>query len=239
MSSKENFIPIKKSVQANDILNYEYRGLNAETISRHTAFSNTESMVIFLDSLRQLSDSKPVGIRFCIKNKKDKKEFQEICYVFRKTGIIPDCVVIEGCENKSNVLSDFPQSQYISLYDGLLFISKTLEMYGLNKQIKIIVSTSIYTAFDVLKLYALGAHAIRMQNFIISDINKNASSDAGDLRSKIIRNTKEIMKVCGYASIHEITLSSLLQNFDFLHPNNQKVHIDIQRTSLHSVRKIS
>ena len=63
MPSKGNFISIKKSVRPNDI-NDKYQDLNSAIISAHTAFSNTESMVIFLDSLRQLSDAKPIGINF-------------------------------------------------------------------------------------------------------------------------------------------------------------------------------
>jgi hypothetical protein len=245
MPSKANSISIKKSVQPNDI-NDKNQDLNSAIISTHTAFSNTESMVIFLDSLRQLSDAKPIGIRFCIMNKKDKQEFQKMCFAFRKTGVIPDYMVIEDCKRKSNALFDFAQAHEMSLYDGLLFISKILEMYGLKKHVKIIAATSIYTAFDVLKLRALGADTIRMQNLMIADYRKKPSVKyTADLRSNIIRNIKKIMKACGYANIQDITLPSLLQKFDFLHSrafykmNNQKVRIDIERKSLHPALKIS
>ena len=169
-----------------------------------------------------------------------------MCFAFRKTAIIPDYVVIEDCERKSHALFDFPRVHDMSLYDGLLFISKILEMYGLKNHIKIIAATTIYTAFDVLKLHALGADAIRMQNLIIADYRKKPSAKyAGDLRSNIIRNTKKIMKACSYANIQDITLPSLLQKFDFLHSrafykmNKQNVRIGIERKSLHRVLKIS
>ena len=50
-------------------------------------------MIHFLDSLRELSGKKPIGIRLCIS---DKKEFREICHAIRKTQLIPDFIVVEG-----------------------------------------------------------------------------------------------------------------------------------------------
>ena len=99
MPSKGKFVSIKKSVQPNDI-NDKYQEVDSKIISRHTAFSNAESMALFLDSLRQLSDKKPVGIKVCIRDQKDKKEFHEICYAFRKTGIIPDYIAIADVNGK-------------------------------------------------------------------------------------------------------------------------------------------
>ena len=93
------------------------------------------------------------------------------------------------------------------MYDGLLFISKTLEMYGLEKQVKIIAATSIYTAFAVLQLHALGADAIRMQNCMpAADYKENSFEHTNNLRNKIIRNTTEIMQACGYTNFQDITL---------------------------------
>jgi hypothetical protein len=232
MPSEKNTVSVKRNVQLTD----KYHEAGSKIISRHTAFSNPESMALFLDSLRQLSDKKPVGIKVCIRDQKDKKEFHEICYAFRKTGIIPDYIAIADDKWESDFLFDFSKTGRTSLYDGLLFISKTLEMYGLEKQVKIIAATSIYTAFDVLKLHALGADAIRMQNCMpADDYKENSFEHTNNLRYKIIRNTTEIMKACGYTNFQDITLTSLLQRFDFLQSrafskiDNHKPHIDIKR----------
>ena len=79
-------------------------------------------MAMFLDSLRQLSSKKPVGIRLCVA---DKKEFHEICYAFRKTEIIPDYIVIEDCSVENNLCMPF--------HETLWFAAKALETYGLAK----------------------------------------------------------------------------------------------------------
>ena len=57
-------------------------------------FFNAEGMVLFLEKLRKLSGKKPVGISVSICN---KKEFYEICHAIRKTEIIPDFIIVEGC----------------------------------------------------------------------------------------------------------------------------------------------
>ncbi|MEO8711552.1 MAG: glutamate synthase-related protein, partial [Parafilimonas sp.] len=242
MPSKKNIVSDKRNVP----LNNKFQDADSKIISAHTAFSNAESMALFLDSLRQLSGKKPVGIKVCIKDEKDKKEFHEICYAFRKTVIIPDYIVIEDNKWENDYLFNFSQTACMSLYEGLLFVSKTLEMYGLEKQVKIIAATSIYTAFDVLKLHALGADAIRMQNCTLADDDKeNQPFEYTDnLRNKIIRNTTEIMKACGYTNFKDITLTSLLQRFDFLQYrgfskiDDHKASIDIKRKPFH-IQKIS
>jgi hypothetical protein len=186
--------------------------------NRHTAFSSAESMAIFLDTLRDLSGKKPVGIRLCIT---DKKEFHEICYAFRKTGILPDYIAIEDTKENNSSLNH-AKNTALPLYEALLFVSKTLEMYGLENEIKIIAVSRVNTAFDVLKLHALGADALRVQNFAKADnIQTNASPVVylQQSRNKIIRSTMEIMKACGYINMQEITLPSLLRKLDSLQSN--------------------
>ncbi|HJS55351.1 MAG TPA: hypothetical protein VJ765_12435, partial [Chitinophagaceae bacterium] len=50
--------------------------------SSYSTFTEAEGMIHFLDSLRDLSGGKPIGIRLCIR---DKKEFREICHAIGKT----------------------------------------------------------------------------------------------------------------------------------------------------------
>jgi hypothetical protein len=124
------------------------------------------------------------------------------------------------------------------LYEALLFVSKTLEMYGLKNEIKIIAVSPVNTAFDVLKLHALGADALRMKNFATTDsIQTNAASAMGmqKWRNKIIRSTMEIMSACGYINMKEITLPSLLRKLDSLQSKTLKIYskddkIDSEKT---------
>ncbi|WP_177191936.1 glutamate synthase-related protein [Parafilimonas terrae] len=194
------------------------------SVAMHTAFSTAEGMAMFIDSLRQLSGGKPVGVRLFVTS---KKVVHEICYAFRKTGIIPDYIVIEGCDNEDNSSPDSSKSASMPLYEALLFVSKTLEMYGLEKEIKIIAAAYINTAFDVLKLYALGADALRVK----SPADSRQAGAAPLVRmqnadSKIIRSTMEIMRTFGYVNMKQITLPSLLRKLDSLQLKtiNKKQH---------------
>ena len=198
-------------------------GTHTDLNSEHTAFSNAESMVIFLDSLRQLSGKKPVGINLRIT---DKKEFHKMCYAFCKTHIVPDFIVIEGCEKENIFLNNVSIKAGMPLFEALQFVSKTLEMFGLSKEIKIIAAAEIYTAFDVLKLRALGADAISMRNCLTSGDKPYQKDSIGStrfsqqsmerFRNKILNSTINIMQAWAYIHIKDITLSSFFRSLDSL-----------------------
>ncbi|HEX6846460.1 MAG TPA: hypothetical protein VF144_05755, partial [Chitinophagaceae bacterium] len=59
----------------------------------YTTFREAEGMIHFLNSLRELSGGKPIGIRLFVSS---KKEFNKICYAIRKTHLVPDFITIEG-----------------------------------------------------------------------------------------------------------------------------------------------
>lgn len=201
-------------------------------------FFNAAGMVLFLEKLRKLSGKKPMGISVSICN---KKEFYEICYAIRKTEVIPDFIIVEGCDNNGNIaLSEFKDHINMPLYEALLFVSKTLEKYGLNKEIKIIAAGNILSGFEVLKLLALGANAICVQHtpFQINKFRINNSIQSYSLTHKLysqhcelIRNTVGMMKTCGYKNISDITLTSFFQcmnifeskRFDEIYHINPKI----------------
>lgn len=81
------------------VINSKYPDVILKPINKHSAFSNPERMAIFLNSLRQLSGKKTVGIRLCVA---EKKEFHEIGHAFRKTEIIPQYMVIEDCSGENS-----------------------------------------------------------------------------------------------------------------------------------------
>ncbi|MEO8111650.1 MAG: glutamate synthase-related protein [Ginsengibacter sp.] len=195
--------------------------MHSDLHREHTAFCNADSMVIFLDSLRQLSGKKPVGINIRIT---DKKEFHEMCYAFCKTHIVPDFIVVENCEKENIFLNNIPITKGMPLFEALQFVSKTLEMYGLSKETKIIAAAEIYKGIDVLKLRALGADAISMRNsFIRGDKpyqNEGINSTAfamqvmQRLRNDILNSTMNLIKSWGYIHIKDITLSSFFRSVE-------------------------
>ena len=212
-----------KSSNSNDISKPKYQGPGYEDIRTHSAFSNAESMALFLDSLKQLSGKKPVGISLRIT---DKREFHEMCYAFRKTEIIPDYIVIEDCTNDHYPLFNISENSEMPLYEALLFASGTLKMYSLNKETKLIAATTIHTAFDVLKICALGADAICMQNHFTHsnkyyldciELTILYQQSMERLRSEILNNTISLMQSRGYLNMRDITLPAFFHTLDALH----------------------
>lgn len=183
-------------------------------------FIEAEGMLHFMDTLRSFSGRKPIGIKLCI----SKKEFHEICYSILKTGLIPDFIVVEG----SNYGGSFPQTQPDSntkmpLYEALLFVSKTLQTYRLEKQIKIIAYANIRSAFDVLKILALGANVVysEMPGYTIINDEENSTSinrvqDAVDFHNNIMNDIVKMMESCGFKSISDLTLSNFFRKLDNL-----------------------
>lgn len=123
----------------------------------HSAFSSPIELIQFIGSLRQLSEGKPVGFKMCIG---DKQEFIEICNAIVVTGIIPDFISIDGSEGGTGAAPlEFTDNMGMPLYDALSFVTQTLEVFNLRKDITVIASGRIITAFDILKALALGAGA--------------------------------------------------------------------------------
>jgi hypothetical protein len=182
-------------------------------------FAEAESMLHFVNTLREFSDGKPVGIKLCV----DRKEFHEICYAIRKTELFPDFIVVEGYKRADNFSQTNSECNVrMPLYEGLLFASKALQTYGLEKHIKIIASANVVSAFDVLKILALGANMVYSElpgcsiNYYGNRRLAKPIQDAVAFQSNIISNIVTIMEACGFKSICDLTLPNFLRKLDEL-----------------------
>lgn len=121
----------------------------------HSAFNSAEGLIHFLQQLRDLSGGKPVGFKMCIGN---KQEFIDICEAMVKTGIKPDFIAIDGGEGGTGAAPvEFSNSIGTPLRDGLAFAYDTLVGFNLKKDIKLIASGKILSAFHMIRAYSLGA----------------------------------------------------------------------------------
>ncbi|WP_299135747.1 FMN-binding glutamate synthase family protein [uncultured Tenacibaculum sp.] len=133
----------------------------------HDAFSNFEEMIAFIQRVRDLSDGKPVGVKFCVG---DNDEIEEMIKTFAEVKNYPDFISVDGGEGGTGS-APLEFSNYVGtpLLDGLVFVNKTLKKYKLKEQIKIIASGKAIDAFDVVKYLALGADVIGMaRSFMLS-----------------------------------------------------------------------
>ncbi|MEO7264415.1 MAG: glutamate synthase-related protein [Ferruginibacter sp.] len=181
--------------------------------SGHTAFRCAEGMILFVGKLQELSGGKPVGFRLYID---DKKEFYEICYAIRKTQIIPDFIVVDSPDDTTTGIAITSTGDSGEpLLEALQFVSKTLQQYGLDKEIKIIAAGRIISGFDVLKMIALGADSVyaftadHTRSVYQKRYIEKSHNDA-------IKSIISIMKACGFKNRNDITLAKLLSRLDML-----------------------
>ena len=133
----------------------------------HSAFSNFDEMIVFIQKVRDLAEGKPVGIKFCVGN---NEEIEAMIKAFSEANNYPDFISVDGGEGGTGA-APLEFSNYIGtpLLDGLAFVNKTLVKYQLKDQIKIIASGKAIDAFDIVKYKALGADAIAMaRSFMLS-----------------------------------------------------------------------
>jgi hypothetical protein len=188
--------------------------------SGYTTFHNAEGLVHFIETLRNLSSGKPVGIRLSIN---DKKDFRKICHAIRKTQIIPDFIAITGTSGKTAINhSDLVYYPEMPLYEALLFVSQTLMTYELNEDIKVIAVGKVISGFDMLKMLALGANLVCIDS---TSFNVPGSVNRPEMKSpywtsniqyRLMKELVKIMNVGGFRNIKDVTLSKLLRRLDVL-----------------------
>lgn len=197
---------------------------NCNHLIANAGFISLEGMIHFLDCLRNRSGGKPIGIRICIT---DKKDFYEICYAIRKADFIPDFIVVEETPGCKNIV--YPENNYhkgLPLYEALLFVSNTLEHYGLSGKIKIIAAGKFSAATNILKAIGIGANAVYgesaesnnhkyFMNRLFLKRRQNTTEIHANITAEILKN----MKLLGFRKIGDITISNLLraEGFTELH----------------------
>lgn len=131
--------------------------MGADVISPpfHTAFHGPESLLRFLQILRELSGGKPVGFKLCVGA---HSEVEEICNAIHETGITPDFITVDGSEGGTGAAPlEFANSVGSPIADALPVVDDLLVRFGLRDEIKIIASGRIWTAFNMAQRLAMGA----------------------------------------------------------------------------------
>ena len=123
----------------------------------HSAFRSPIGLLNFLGRLRQLSDGKPVGFKFCVGK---RREFLAVCKAMVETGITPDFISVDGGEGGTGAAPlEFSNHIGAPLVEGLIFVHNSLVGFNLRDNIKLLASGKVTTGFAVMKRLALGADA--------------------------------------------------------------------------------
>ncbi|APZ44986.1 FMN-binding glutamate synthase family protein [Polaribacter reichenbachii] len=160
-------LPAKKNTPEIAEIRSVEAGTQVDSPPGHSAFSNFDEMINFIQKVRDLSEGKPVGIKFCVGN---NEEIEQMIKAFADANNYPDFISVDGGEGGTGA-APLEFTNYIGspLVEGLVFVNKLLKQYNLRHQIKIIASGKAVDAFDVVKYLALGADAIGMaRSFMLS-----------------------------------------------------------------------
>jgi glutamate synthase domain-containing protein 2 len=130
-------------------------GQDCVSPAAHSAFSNPEELLRFVERLRGLSGGKPTGFKLCIGH---PWEFFAIAKAMKTTGITPDFIVVDGSEGGTGAAPvEFTDHVGTPLAEGLRLVHNTLVGLHLRDQIKLGASGKIVSSFDMARAIANGA----------------------------------------------------------------------------------
>jgi glutamate synthase domain-containing protein 2 len=130
-------------------------GQDCASPAAHSAFSTPLEMMAFIAQLRDLSGGKPVGIKLCIGH---PWEWFAMVKAMLQTGVVPDFVVVDGAEGGTGAAPvEFTDHVGVPLQEGLQLVHNTLIGAGLRSQVKIGCAGKVISAFDIVRMMALGA----------------------------------------------------------------------------------
>jgi glutamate synthase domain-containing protein 2 len=218
----------------------EIRGVepNVDVMSPpyHTAFYDSESMIMFIQTLRELSGGKPVGIKMCVG---DESEVFLLLTMMSSMRIFPDFITVDGGEGGTGAAPIvFTNNIGMPLVDALTFLDKSLKSLNLRHEIKIIASGKASNSFDIIRLMCLGADVVNAARaFMLSlgciqarECNKNtcpvgiatqnktliAGLDPFEKKTRVynyhkavIHEVREVLGAMGLTSTSQLTLKHI------------------------------
>jgi glutamate synthase domain-containing protein 2 len=201
----------------------------------HSVFDNPQGLLEFVAKLRELSGGKPVGFKLCIGN---MVEFLSIVKSMLETGIAPDFITVDGGEGGTGAAPiELTNSVGMPLRDALIFVNNALIGAGLRDRIRIIASGKAISAFQVLRLMALGADTVnsaRAMMFALGCIqSRNCNTDhcptgvatQNPTRFKALDVDHKSIRVANYQAamienLVELIAAAGLDNLDQLEPHH-------------------
>src|SRR5699024_7905555 len=121
----------------------------------HSAFSTPLEMMAFIARLRELSGGKPVGFKLAIGH---TWGWFALVKAMLESGQHPDFIVVDGGEGGTGAAPiEFTNRLGAPLTEGLLLVHNTLVGAGLRQHIRIGAAGKVVSAFNMVRMMALGA----------------------------------------------------------------------------------
>jgi glutamate synthase domain-containing protein 2 len=193
-------------------------GKDVNSPPAHSAFQGPRGLILFLQSLRELSGGLPVGFKLCVGR---PREWFAIVRAMHETGVYPDFITVDGGEGGTGAAPlEFINSVGMPLGDGLALVHGALVGVGIRRDIRVIASGKVTNGFDILRHIAIGAdgcNSARAMMFALGCIqalkcNTNkcptgvATSDP-----KLVYGLVPEQKAARVHSFHQKTVQSFLE----------------------------
>lgn len=224
-------------------------GKDCNSPASHSAFDSPIGLMMFIDKLRHLSGGKPVGFKLCIGH---PWEWFAIAKAMMETDVRPDFIVIDGAEGGTGAAPvEFADHVGTPLREALRLVHNTLVGLGIRDQIKLGASGKIVSAFDMARIFALGAdwcNSARAFMFAIGCIQAQqchtgkcptgvATQDSARQRALVV--TDKAPRVAHYHRNTLKSLGELIGAAGLSHPNQLRTQHIACRTSTNSVTLMS
>ena len=234
-------LPAKKNTEEIANIRGVEKGIEIISPAKHSAFNNFVELLDFITILRTATDFNiPIGIKMCVG---DISELYDMLDTFKKNDNYPDFITIDGGEGGTGAAPiEFTNSVGMPLYDALPLVKKGLIDRDLH-QIKIITSAKVMTAFDIIKMLALGADAVNSARAFLLSLgciqarvcdkntcptgittqNKNLvngldpevkSVRVYNFHKETIKAVKELMTVFGITNTRDISADKIYRRVD-------------------------
>ena len=208
---------------------------------KHSEFSTPGELLGFAQKLRKLSGDKPVGIKLCIGH---PWEFIAIVKAMVETGIILDFITVDGSEGGTGAAPvEFTDHLGSRLRDAIVFVDNALIGAGLRDRVKIAASGKIVSAYDIVRVCAIGADWCNMARPFMFSIGCIQARDCASghcptgiatmdpKRFRVIDVKDRAERVYNFQKNTRFALKELLEAAGLEHPN--------QLNRRHIVRRLS
>jgi len=224
-------------------------GIDCISPSSHSAFSTPVGLLQFVARLRTLSGGKPTGFKLCIGH---PWEWFAIVKAMLETGITPDFIVVDGAEGGTGAAPvEFTDRVGSPLQEGLLLVHNTLRGVGLRDRIRIGCAGKVISAFDIMRMMALGAdwcNSARGFMFALGCIQAQhchtgncptGVTTQDPLRQKSLVVQDKTQRVFNYHAMTLHALKELVQAAGLTHPSGITAHHIVRRSTEGKVHSLA
>ena len=208
---------------------------------KHSEFSTPGELLNFVEKLRNLSEGKPVGIKLCIGH---PWELVSIVKAMVQTDIYLDFITVDGSEGGTGAAPvEFTDHLGSPLRDAIVFVDNALIGAGIRDRVKIAASGKIVSAYDIVRVCAIGADWCNMARPFMFSVGCIQARDCASghcptgiatmdpKRYRVIDVEDRAERVYNFQRNTRFALKELLEAAGLIHPQ------DLNRR--HIVRRLS